>query len=328
MSIESSALSIRSIGRMHGVDGKKLSSWYKYILSGYMDWDQQHHASEYVPFKENLGERLSMDETCLSQGELYTIITNKSAHGGRGSLVAMIKGTKSEDVVYYLNHLPRAKRLKVKEVTVDLSPSMHLIVKQAFPNATIVSDRFHVQKLMNEAVSDLRVDYRWQAIDQKNKELALANELGRKFVSHTFENGDTRRQLLARSRHIVMKHRSKWTDSKIRRARILFREYPVIEEAYNISMKMTDIFNTKCDKCVALTKLARWYNDVENLNCKFFNSVIQTMQNNYATIANYFENRSTNASAESFNAKVKAFRSQFRGICDIPFFIRLTTLFA
>ncbi|MBO5957375.1 MAG: transposase [Bacteroidales bacterium] len=53
------------------------------------------------------------------------------------------------------------------------------------------------------------------------------------------------------------------------------------------------------------------------------------MQNNYATIVNYFENRSTNASAESFNAKVKAFRSQFRGISDIPFFIfRLATLFA
>jgi len=314
---------------MYGVDGKKLSSWYKYFLSRYQGWEQLHHASEYVLFKENLGERLSMDETSLSQGELYTIITNKSAHGGKGSLVAMIKGTKSEDVIYYLNHLPRTKRLKVKEITIDLSPSMRLIAKQAFPNATIVSDRFHVQRLMNEAVSDLRVDFRWQAIDQENKEIALAKELGRKFISHTFENGDTRRQLLARSRHVVMKHHSRWTDSQKRRARILFREYPAIEEAYNVSMKLTDIFNTKCNKAVALTKLARWYDEVERLNCKFFNSVIQTMQNNYATIVNYFENRSTNASAESFNAKVKAFRSQFRGISDIPFFIfRLATLFA
>jgi transposase len=314
---------------MYGVDGKKLSSWYKCFLSRYQGWEQLHHASEYVLFKENLGERLSMDETSLSQGELYTIITNKSAHGGKGSLVAMIKGTKSEDVIYYLNHLPRTKRLKVKEITIDLSPSMRLIAKQAFPNATIVSDRFHVQKLMNEAVSDLRVDFRWQAIDQENKEIALAKELGRKFISHTFENGDTRRQLLARSRHVVMKHHSRWTDSQKRRARILFREYPAIEEAYNVSMKLTDIFNTKCNKGIALTKLARWYDEVERLNCKFFNSVIQTMQNNYATIVNYFENRSTNASAESFNAKVKAFRSQFRGISDIPFFIfRLATLFA
>jgi transposase len=314
---------------MYGVDGKKLSFWYKCFLSNYKEWNQRYHAADYVLFKENIGDRLSMDETCLSQGELYTIVTNKSAHGGKGSLVAMIKGTKSEDVIYYLNHLPRAKRLKVKEITIDLSPSMRLIAKRAFPNATIVSDRFHVQKLMNEAISDLRVDYRWQAIDQENEEINFAKEIGRKFIPHTFENGDTRRQLLARSRHIVMKHHSKWTESQKRRASILFREYPAIQEAYGVSMKLTEIFNSKCNRSVALTKLARWYDEVEKLDCKYFNSVIQTMQNNYATITNYFENRSTNASAESFNAKVKAFRNQFRGVADIPFFIfRLATIFA
>ena len=290
---------------MYGVDGDNLSRWYKHFISDYEVWDQRYHAMQYVIFKENLGERLSMDETALSQGELYTIVTNKSAHGGKGTLVAMMHGTKSEDIIYYLSKLPRHKRLKVKEITIDLSPSMKLIAKRAFPNATIVSDRFHVQKLMNEAVSDLRVDYRWQAIDQENEEIAFAKELGRKFIPDVFPNGDTRRQLLARSRHIVMKHFSKWTESQRRRAELLFREYPAIEEAYRVSMKLTEIFNTKYSKGEALTKLARWYDEVERLNCKYFNSVIQTMQNNYATIANYFENRSTNASAESFNAKVK-----------------------
>ncbi len=100
--------------------------------------------------------------------------------------------------------LPRHKRLKVREITIDLSLSMRIIAKRAFPNADIVSDRFHVRKLMNEAITDLRVDYRWQAIDQENKEIALAKELGKRFIPHTFDNGDTRRQLLARSRHIVM----------------------------------------------------------------------------------------------------------------------------
>ena len=314
---------------MYGVDGDNLSRWYKHHISDYEEWEQRYHATEYVLFKENIGEYLSMDETALSQGELYTIVTNKSAHGGKGTLVAMMYGTKSEDIIYYLSKLPRHKRLKVKEITIDLSPSMRLIAKRAFPNATIVSDRFHVQKLMNEAISDLRVDYRWQAIDQENEEIAFAKELGRRFIPDVFKNGDTRRQLLARSRHIVMKHFSKWTDSQRRRAEILFREYPAIEEAYRVSMKLTEIFNSKSSRGEALTKLARWYEEVEKLNCKYFNSVIQTMQNNYATIANYFENRSTNASAESFNAKVKAFRNQFRGVSDIPFFIyRLKTIFA
>ncbi|MEG0033117.1 MAG: transposase [Mucinivorans sp.] len=68
--------------------------------------------------------------------------------------------------------------------------------------------------------------------------------------------------------------------------------------------------------------------DISGLIRYFFNSVIQTMQNNYGSIVNYFDHRSTNASAESFNAKVKAFRAQLRDIEDIPFFIfRLSKLF-
>ncbi|MEG0468026.1 MAG: transposase [Mucinivorans sp.] len=68
--------------------------------------------------------------------------------------------------------------------------------------------------------------------------------------------------------------------------------------------------------------------DISGLIRYFFNSVIQTMQNNYGSIVNYFDHRSTNASAESFNAKVKAFRAQLRGIEDISFFIfRLSKLF-
>ena len=270
-----------------------------------------------------------MDETCLSQGELYTIITNKSAKGGNGSLIAMMKGTKSSDIIYYLKKLPRSLRLKVKEITIDLSPTMKLIAKGAFPNATIVADRFHVQKLMNEAISDLRVDHRWNAIDQENNEMKLAKEIERRYIPHTFSNGDTRRQLLARSRHIVLKNNSKWTTSQKQRSEILFEQYPDIQEAYKISMELTQIYNKTTDKGIALTKLAKWYDKVEGLGCKFFNSVINTMRNSYVSIVNYFDHRSTNASAESFNAKVKAFRAQFRGVRDIPYFIfRLSKIFA
>ncbi|WP_367998021.1 transposase, partial [Butyricimonas virosa] len=46
-------------------------------------------------------------------------------------------------------------------------------------------------------------------------------------------------------------------------------------------------------------------------------------------ILNFFNNRSTNASAESFNAKLKAFRAQFRGVLDIKFFLfRVAKIFA
>ena len=41
---------------------------------------------------------MSLDETCLSNGDVYTILTNKSAHGGKGSLAAMIRGVATDTV--------------------------------------------------------------------------------------------------------------------------------------------------------------------------------------------------------------------------------------
>ena len=59
------------------------------------------------------------------------------------------------------------------------------------------------------------------------------------------------------------------------------------------------------------------------------NKVIGIFENHNDTIANCFEDRPTNASAESFNAKIKAFRAQFRGVKDKDFFLfRLTKLYA
>lgn len=314
---------------MFGVNTGLLSRQYRLHLSGFPHWKEEKYNAEFMLFKKNIGTHLSIDETSLSQGELYTIVTNKAAKGKKGSLVAIIRGVKSEDIIFALSRLPVNKRKMVQEITLDLSPTMKLISRKCFPNASLVCDRFHVQRLMNEAVNDLRISYRWQAIDLENAEIQLGKEMGKRYIPHVFQNGDTRRQLLARSRHILLKNSSKWTRSQIQRAEILFNEYPEIKIAYDVSAELTHIYNLKIEKEVALTKLAHWYNKVDKLNGKFFKSVIQTMQNNYRDIINYFDNRSTNASAESFNAKIKAFRAQFRGVKDIPFFIfRLAKLFA
>ncbi|WP_245776982.1 transposase [Sinomicrobium oceani] len=67
-------------------------------------------------------------------------------------------------------------------------------------------------------------------------------------------------------------------------------------------------------------KLAHWYKQVEESGFKSFQTVANSISLNYRSILNYFVNRSTNASAESFNAKIKAFSAQFRGVKNIEFF--------
>ena len=120
--------SISSIADAYGVKGKQLTSQYKGFISVYRQWDQLDHATEYVLFKQNIGPSLCIDETSLSCGELYTVVTNRAGRGGRGTLVTMIRGTKSEDVIKVLEMIHVSKRKTAKEVTLDLLPTMMRIV--------------------------------------------------------------------------------------------------------------------------------------------------------------------------------------------------------
>lgn len=294
-----------------------------------MEWDQLDHADEWVLFPDNIGENLSLDETSLSQGELYTVITNKAAKGKKGALVAMIKGVESEKVISILNKIPISKRNKVKEVTLDMAATMEKIAKRSFPKAQLVTDRFHVQKLAYEALQDLRIIHRWEAIEQENKEMELSKELRKTYVPDILENGDTLKQLLARSRYLLFKQENKWTPTQRQRAEVLFKYYPDIKQAYNLCRELGSVYESIKDKGVAFSRLAQWYNKVEESGFKTFNTVSRSIQQHYLTILNYFDNRSTNASAESFNAKIKTFRAQFRGVKNVSFFLyRLSNIYA
>lgn len=65
-------------------------------------WNQKPHAKEWLLYPENLGEHLSIDETSLSHGALYTILTNKAAKGKKGAVVAIVVGTKADTVIEIL----------------------------------------------------------------------------------------------------------------------------------------------------------------------------------------------------------------------------------
>ena len=191
-----------------------------------------------------MGKYLSIDETALSKGELYTIITNKKAKGKKGAIVAILAGTKVEPIIEQLLKIPKSKRDKVKEITLDMANSMKLIAKKCFPKAIQVTDRFHVQKLALEALQDIRIKHRWEAIDIENEQIKQAKTNAEEFIPETFNNGDSRKQLLARSRYLLYKAPNNWTQNQYLRANILFQKYPDIKKAYNLVQSLRNIFNT------------------------------------------------------------------------------------
>lgn len=272
---------------------------------------------------------LSIDEVCLSKGELYTIVTSKAGKGKKNSIVAIVKGTKAEVVIEHLMKLPESLRNKVKEITLDMAGTMKQIAKKCFKNAIQVVDRFHVQKLVGEALQNVRIKYRWEEMDKEQEAIAQAKQKKQTYFAEMLSNGDTKKQLLARSRHLLYKSPNKWTSDQQQRAELLFSLYPEIKQAYVLTNQLRAIYNQHIVKEVAMTKLAQWFNQVENSSLKQFNTVVKTFTQHYSDILNYFNQRSTNASAESFNAKIKYFRMMYRGVRDRNFFLfRLTKLFA
>lgn len=120
-----------------------------------------------------------------------------------------------------------------------------------------------------------------------------------------------------------------WSPTQKERADLLFDKYPKLKQAYNLSLNLSNIFEKTTDKLYGLARLAKWHEAVRQSGFKSFNTISRPIQYHYQTILNYFDIRSTNASAESFNAKIKAFRSQFRGVRSTEFFLyRLTQLYA
>ena len=57
-----------------------------------------------------MGTHLSIDEVALSQGELYTVVTNKEFKGKKGSLVAIVAGTKADKVIEHIRKIDYMKR--------------------------------------------------------------------------------------------------------------------------------------------------------------------------------------------------------------------------
>ena len=229
----------RSLERYFKVDGRNLERCYKDHLSGFADWDQLEHASDWMLLPENTGDHLSIDES-LHCKDLFTFLSDKDGHGRRGTLIAAVRGTKAEDVSEQLRRIPQEKREAVKEVTMDFSDSMQSIVEKCFPNAMIVIDCFHIIKRVCDGMDEMRMRFKRKAASGQKKEEREFNrkkalrkkarayyrkrhprkrgeKRGRprlrangKYVPKTLSNGDTEVELLTRAKYILPKSGDDW----------------------------------------------------------------------------------------------------------------------
>jgi transposase len=318
-----------NIASYYGINSQKLQRHYKHKVSGYKQWDQLLHAEDYLIYPENITDSLSIDEVSLSKGELYTFVTNKNIDSkNKRSVVAVINGTEAKVIQEVLEKIPLEKRKTVKEVTMDMARNMALAVENSFPQSQKVIDRFHAVKLVMDAMQHLRVNFRWEAIKTENNLIKEAKERGEKYYPETLANGDTLKELLVRCRYLLYKYPEDWTVNQSKRAALLFEKYPSLKQAYTLTLAFRNIYKN-LSKEKAISQFIDWKQDVIESEIDEFNTAVNSFEYHFDNILNFFNNRSTNANAESFNSKIKGFRANLRGVTDVKFFLfRLEKLFA
>jgi transposase len=305
---------------------KTLEKQYKNRLSNFREWEKEIDPKALV-YPKNFGKWMSIDEVALSKGELYTVITNKEAHSRKGALAGIIEGTKSEVVSKALEKVPIAIRMNVKEITLDFAISMDWICRTNFPNAQLTGDRFHIQQIVTEGLQEMRIELRRKAINEENELVKEAKKERKEFWPRRYSNGDTKKQLLARGRYLLFKPSTRWTPSQRERAEILFEKFPELKKGYDLTMMFRAIFETAKTQEKAKERMENWFQKVSESHFAHLISAANTVQQNLGKVLNYFPNGSTNASAESFNAKLKGFRALVRGVRDINFFYSEFQLF-
>ena len=147
-----------------------------------------------------LPKRLSLDEFARKkgQGNFATILTDLD----KSSLLEVIDSHKSDDIITILKQQPLAMREGVEEVCVDMWGGFPKVIREVFPNAKIVIDRFHVQKLVNKALNKIRLTLKLKGLT--NRCLLMNNQ-----VNLTPEDKEELERLLKSSPSLRIAHELK-----------------------------------------------------------------------------------------------------------------------
>lgn len=233
------------------------------------------------PFPVFAPHVLGIDEVMVA-GDLSCIFTDL----GNRNILDLIESRRKPSVVNWLSHLEGRERVKV--VCIDMWPSYRDAAQSVFKNqVSIVIDKFHVVRL-----ADLGVD-------------TVRKQVGKE------KTAKGRRQLM-RSRHILLKRKSKLSSIESFTLSGWLGNIPRLKAAYEAKEAFHAIFDMK-DRHRASAALTAWQNGLDDETRVAFRVLLTALGNWRKEILAYFDNRFTNAYTESMNGIVKQISRRGRG---------------
>lgn len=209
-------------------------------------------------------------------------------------------GKSAETIKLFKEELPchNGDPKKIKQICSDLSPAFISGIKTNFPKVDITFDKFHVVKLMNEAVDKTRrLEQKENFILNKSKYLWLSNPKNLKEKQQE--------QLIALNAMNLKTGR-----------------------AYRIKLSLQEIYETATDRVDATIRMGKWYRWATRSRIEPVKEFAKTVKENWNGILNYFDSKLTNGILEGINSQVQNARNRARGYRNVNNFIDIIYVLA
>lgn len=252
-----------------------------------------NHRASNIAEQQWLGViRISLDEIAMRKGHknYKAVICDLDRH----KLIEVIDGRTQDCLISRLSELPFHVRKEVTEVSVDMWHGFPKVIEEVFPNAQIVTDRFHVMKPL---IEELKKIAKSSGVKEQNK------------LSLFLRNGiDLKNEERAELENLL-------SSSKYKR----------LKAAYEYKEEFRQIYETSQTVSEGQKRFEEWVQKAR----KIYGKVIQTISDHLPTICNYFISHSSSGTMEGINNKIKLIKRQSYGFRNFENFrLRLLSAFS
>lgn len=239
--------------------------------------------------------KVGVDETSSRKGHKYVTLFVDS---DESRVIHVAKGKDSKTITSFKEMLTE-REINPEQIT-DFSADMSIPFKKGisteFPTAAVTYDKFHVIKLMNEALDKVRRN------EQKEEEV------------------------LKYSRYVWLKNQANLTVKQNEKLTTLSEMNLRTARAYRIKLALQDVYKEAMNKMHAEVLLKKWYAWAIRSRIEAVRDFAKTVKNNWEGILNHFNSRLTNAVLESINSIVQSARNRAKGYRNVDTFITMIYL--
>ena len=234
---------------------------------------------------------IGIDETSRKKGHDYVTV----AVDLRERRVLFVTEGKDEKTIdRHREHLVKKEVApdKIEQVSIDMSPAFIAGISNNFPKAKITFDRFHIVKLLNEAMDKVRKDE------------------GRE---HEYLKGH---------KYTFLKSNKHLSESQREQREELIELYPKLGQAYRLKELFNDFWYFP-DFEEAVSFLTYWCDLVEDSAIVHFKKFVNTLNAHWTGVINYIKSKISNGILEGINSKIQLAKRRARGFRNINNFINM-----